>query len=229
MTDYGAEIAVDGVRPRFVRDGDEFQWVTEAPAAGHFCLLNSKPEHMVTWRNVTAIRLKSDHPQYLVMQHPGMVMHTMDARPVDFDAGKPVLFRSGYCGTASPENWHGGSYGEGTIIGYHPLPSPPVGGTFSCPICGKDTPHHHALPASPSVEVESDWAMTRAELECAGYDSDIDAFARYIRTHETPPVDEATELWERAFATWDSDDGGTSELPSAILRDHLAKVRGETA
>ena len=122
MTEFGAEIATHGVRPPFVRDGDEVEWTVEG--------LRWHQRRIVNWDAITAIRLPADHPQYLVMKHPGMVMHTGDTRPEDFDAGKPVL-----CG-------------DGSLSGPRAMDYPYVwAGETAYPIIG-----YHRLPASPSVE-----------------------------------------------------------------------------
>lgn len=213
MTDFGAEIATNGVRPDYVRDDEIVEW-------SHRYSKGTTTAGQLHWdggcirQPVTSIRLRADHPYYLVAQHPGMKLHTGDVRPVDVDTTQHALLRNGFRipPPFSTQHWEWNG-DDGDILGYHPLPT------------------------SPSVEQGDDdlpdgapqWAFNRAD-QLMDHESAYRALARYIAQHETPPVDEATELWGEAqdaicnSATADGDQAGI-----AILHAYLAKVRSEAA
>lgn len=50
----------------------------------------------------------------------------------------------------------------------------------------------------------------------------LNELARLIAQHEKPPVDEAAQVWNRAFEAWST---RTHENAIAIIRDALAKAR----
>jgi hypothetical protein len=228
MSAVGAKIAINGSRPPFVRDGD---WVRATMTTCSFGDVEG-PADSILWAGALAIRLKSDHPYYLVAQHPGMVMHTGETRPGDFDAGKPWLSREDGLRTAAEPCWkHTGKYYD--CIGYHPLPASPsvAVGAFSYTDAFYEIAEMldlNARPISPKMVWEEIMRPMLAQF-----------IAEHDAQHETPPFDEASDLLARIYDLSKMDycakhirEGNAGKCDTAaiqLIRAHLAKVREERA
>lgn len=227
MTTFGAILAVDGVRPTYVRDGDLIGW------DGLSRVYAARDISPAKWRELTTIQLRADHPYYLVAQHPGMVMHVGDTRPGDFDAGKPVLLRDGSLVDGDQIRvWEQNEWGR-EAIAYHPLPASPSveddddGPCTDCDDTGITIQTERRCACQPP-EIAS-WAFAEADRRADGSSPQMRwHLAKLIAQHEAPPVDEATELWWRLHNQyWGNDGADDTESVVAILRAHLAKVRSE--
>ena len=124
MTDFGAEIAVDGKRPDWLKDDRET--VLRISSRGHEDWTGKAVT--VAWSSSKAIRLPADHPYYKATEAGYKYWPGGDKAPDDWNGGV-VLLRDGSTCPADKIQWWkctDGWLSAGDIIGYHRRPMAPI-------------------------------------------------------------------------------------------------------
>lgn len=122
MTEFGAEIAVNGNRPDWLKDSD-----------GAICTCHEGPialiDNSTSWGmfGPTAIKLPADHPYYRATEAGYKYWPGGDKAPDDWNGGT-VLLRDGrmICYLGMSWSHFGGTVGNGDIIGYQQSKGPAI-------------------------------------------------------------------------------------------------------
>lgn len=137
MTEFGAEIAVDGKRPDWLKDDDKIVvlWRNTAgmwsqPDAWNAAQIDADATMggEFSWPTISAIKLPADHPYYKATEAGYKYWPGGDKAPDDWD-NSTVLLRSGStCPAFQIDYWkHAGNMLEGgDIIGYKARPMAPA-------------------------------------------------------------------------------------------------------
>lgn len=195
MINWGEAIAVNGVRPLWLRAGDLIQWAGEykvewLPKEGRSSILYCQIDYDI---NIRFIRLPADHWAYEPIRR-GFTPWAGDVdgkKPEDWDKG-PVLYSCGVVqgGGGDAKDWRAVDWrhlGFSTdIIGYKPRPA-------------------------AATEEMPQWALDKAEqvLDCVVHNHYVtEAVARYIMQHEEAPVtvDPDVQAVREILASWRGED-----------------------
>lgn len=168
---WGDPIVVNGVRPAWLRDGDNVIPFWECGAGWYPCEEGAPADCVADWPNVTKFRLWSDHWAYPVIAKGFTPWAGGDHAPDDWDGG-PVLYSCGVVqGDGEAKGWLASNWRRfektSDIIGYK--------------------------RKEAQMDDVPEWAIARACDEC-GSPADVTigafkAFARYIAKHEDAPID----------------------------------------
>ena len=190
---WGEPIEVAGVRPTWLRDGEQIACLNRADDwVGPRTVFPSN-DHVWSW--MKAFKLLSHHPYYTATAKGFTYWPGGDSAPDDWDGGDVLLGNGAVvsCVLHPKYQWKDAHEKYSHIIGYHKREDQP-----------QPTVMPWALGRAGEVAAES-MGLSPDNLRLATAEDYLRALARYIEQHEQPPVDPDVLAVRSILAAWHKD------------------------
>lgn len=237
MEEFGPEIAVDGM-PDWI-DGDELimgKW-----SSGWYDRLSARADCYASPWDITAIRLRTDHPYYTATEKGFTYWPGGEDAPDDWDGGDTLLRNGALC--PQPGTWAHGV--DRDIIGYRkrsePIDSHMNQVHYNAPFTSPNRPSDELVKRLTDVAREaeqrlrycadhySDGNDTQLAQKCWGIADDLSAILSELKPID-PVVKRAREICakttnsasqKRQFSDGELDDGLSMEAVIRALREGM--------